>query len=223
MSEKPKRKPFGWQFWLFLIALVVLLQNLSKPVIIDGGSGRKKQGMTTAISNLGQLYYPLMDFNAEYGSFPNDETATLVKQKHPTNINLSGTSSNALFRQLFAAKLVDSEQIFYAKFDGAEKPDGDIRPGHLLEKGEVAFAYVANISIDDNSALPIAFAPIIPGTKKFDPKPFDGKAVVLRLDKSVSVLNINSNGEALLGGRQKLLDPNNELWNGKIPDIRYPE
>lgn len=93
----------------------------------------------------------------------------------------------------------------------------------MLEKGEVAFAYIANIFPDDNPSLPIAFAPIIPGTKKFDPKPFKGKAVVLRLNKSVSVLNINSNGDALLGGGKKLLDPNNGMWDGKIPDVRYPE
>ncbi|QTN33329.1 hypothetical protein HZ994_13740 [Akkermansiaceae bacterium] len=184
---------------------------------------KKNPVQAQAISNLGQLYYPLMDFNAEYGSFPSDETAALVREKHPSKTNLSGTSSNALFRQLFAAQLSDSEQIFYAKVDGARKPDGDISPGHLLEKGECAFAYIANISRDDHPALPIAFAPLIPGTKKFDPKPFDRKAVVLRLDRSVTVLNINSKGEALIGGGLHLLDPENGLWKGKIPDIRYPE
>ena len=183
----------------------------------------KKAELVEAISNLKQINLALYEFQMQYGSYPNDQTAELVRQKHPSKFNLSGTSSNARFRQLFAAKIVESEQIFYAKFPGVSRPDGDTSSGHLLDKGEVAFAYIAGLPTKDNPSLPIAFGPVIPGTNRFDPKPFKGKAIILRIDNSVSVIRIKENGEAMISGGESLLDPNNKLWNGKAPDIRYPE
>jgi hypothetical protein len=112
--------------------------------------------------------------------------------------------------------------MFYAKVPGAKKPDDDITPGNMLKKGEVAFAYVTGLSTKGNPARPIAFAPIIRGTKKFDPKPFDGKAVVLRADNSAVSLNIDADGHAIMGG-VNMLSPKNPIWGGETPDIRYPE
>jgi hypothetical protein len=184
---------------------------------------RTKPDRTEAISNLKQISLALYEFQKQYGSYPNDQTAELVRQKHPSEFNLSGTSSNALFRQLFASGIIESEEMFYAKFPKVSKPDGDISSGHLLEKGEVAFAYIAGLPTKDNPSVPIAFGPIIPGTNRFDPKPFKGKGIILRIDGSVSSIHIKENGEAMISGGESLLDPNNKLWNGKAPDIRYPE
>ncbi len=217
MNAEPKKyKPFGWRFWLLLFGSIVLFFSFIFIHTMPGD--RYGADRTEAISNLKQIGLALYEFQKQHGTFPNDQTAV----QHPSEFNLSGTSSNALFRQLFAAEIVESEQMFYAKFPGISKPDGDTSPGHLLEKGEVAFAYIAGLSTKDNPSLPIAFGPVIPGTNRFDPKPFKGKAIILRIDNSVSVIRIKENGEAFTGG-ESLLDPNNKLWNGKAPDIRYPE
>jgi hypothetical protein len=173
-------------------------------------------------SNAGQLWYALTGFNEEYGSFPNEKTATLVEKDFPTNTDLSVSSSNALFRQLFVSDQVDSEEIFFTKTPGSIRPDGDTTPGHLLEKGEVGFAYISGLSGTDDPTSPLLLAPLIPGTTKFDPKPFKGKAVVLKIDKSVEVYENQKDGHIYRDGID-LLSPKHPVWKGKAPDIRYPE
>jgi hypothetical protein len=217
MKEKPKS--FGWPFWLLLLGGIALLYGFAYK---SNSRPRNKGAQTEATSNLRQIGLALHEFHKEYGSFPNDETAEFVMKKHPSSTNLSGTSSNALFRQLFAAGIVENEAMFYANFPGVHKPDNDTSPGHLLEKGEVAFAYINGLSLEGNPSRPLAFGPVIPGTTKFDPKLFSGKGILLRIDCSVSSIFINKEGVAMAGS-QSLLSPENLLWGGKTPDIRYPE
>jgi hypothetical protein len=113
--------------------------------------------------------------------------------------------------------------MFYAKVSGTRKPDGVISPGEALEKGEVAFGYISGLSSEGNPARPIAFCPIIPGTDRFDPKPFKGKACVIRGDGSVISLNIGKNGHAFVGGIN-LLSAENPIWGDEDKiDIRYPD
>jgi hypothetical protein len=103
---------------------------------------------------------------------------------------------------------------------GSRKPDGIISPGKALAPGEVGFGYIAGLSTKGNPARPVAFAPIIPGTDRFDPKPFDGKAVVLRMDNSVTSLTIDENGHAILM-EKNMLSPENPVWGGHVPDVRH--
>lgn len=216
MNPQPKKyKPFGWQFWLLLIGCIVTLFYFIFSSILYP---RTTAARAEAIPNLKQIGFALHEYQDQYGTFPNDQTSA----QHPSEFNLSGSSSNAIFRQLFAAEIVDNEAMFYANFPGVSKPDGDITSGRLLEKGEVAFAYIAGLSAEDKPFLPIAFGPIIPGTIRFDPKPLNGKAIVLRIDGSISTLKLKPDGHAISNG-ENLLDPDNSLWNGKAPDIRYPE
>jgi hypothetical protein len=91
-----------------------------------------------------------------------------------------------------------------------------------LDKGEVGFAYVAGLSSAGNPSRPVAFAPVIPGTKRFDPKPFKGNAVFLRIDNSVVSMKIRKDGQVRAGGID-ILSAENPIWDGKAPDIRYPE
>ena len=183
---------------------------------------RKDSDQGRAISNLGQLYYALIGFDEEYGSFPNEETATRIREDFPTDIDLSGPSSNALFRQLFVAGKIDAEEIFYARIESIKKPDRNTSPGHLLEKGEVAFSYISGLSTKDDPTSPLLLTPLITGTTRFDPKPFKGKAVVLQIDKSVVVYEIQKDGHIYRDGID-LLSPKHPVWKGKTPDIRYPE
>ena len=48
----------------------------------------------------------------------------------------------------------------------------------------------------------IAFCPIIPGTDRFEPRSFKGKAVALRIDNPSGSHNINEDGHAvIIGGK----------------------
>lgn len=215
----PARKPFGRRFWLFQIVLIAVLAAFS---IYITCKQKKKADQTRTISSLRQIGFALLEFENVFGSYPSEATARLVTKQFPKHgHNLSG-SSNALFRQLFAAELTQSEAMFYAKVPGVRKPDGDITPGKLLKKGEIGFAYIAGLSSKGSPARPIALAPVIPGTKRFDSKPFEGKAVFLRGDNSVTSLPIGKDGRVLLNGID-ILSAENPIWDGKTPDIRYPE
>ena len=219
MDTKPKKKSFDWLNWVSLAFILTVLVAVILPM--RGHSSRKPK-QTEAVSNLRQIGFALLEFESQYGAYPNDETAAKVVTKTKTDLDLAGASSNTLFRQLFATGIVTSEGIFHAKVEGAKKPDGVISAGKALAPGEVAFGYIAGLSASGNPARPIAFCPIIPGTDRFDPEPFDGKAVVLLVDNSVRTLNIDGNGHAMLGP-QNILSPKNPIWDGQAPDIRYPE
>ena len=62
-----------------------------------------------------------------------------------------------------------------------------------------------------NPSRLLIVTPLIPGTDRFDPKRFDGKAIIMRMDNSVSSININSSGYVMLNGKN-LLDPTNPVW-----------
>jgi hypothetical protein len=63
---------------------------------------------------------------------------------------------------------------------------------------------------------------MIPGTDRFDPKPFKGKAVILKMDNSVTSLSIDKAGHAILDGRN-LMDPHHPIWEGHAPVIAWPD
>ena len=200
---------------LFVIVLLIIGPPLLRPT-------HRRADQTEAISNARQIGLALFEFESEYGAYPNTTTKALVEKEHGTAIDLTGSSSNALFRQLFAAQITQSEQMFYAKTKDSKRPDGDITPGHLLEPGENAFSYITGLTTADDPATPIALTPLIAGTKKFDPKPFKGRAVVLFVDNSVRSYDIAKDGHIYDKGIN-LLSPKHPVWKGKAPDIRYPE
>jgi hypothetical protein len=176
-----------------------------------------------ARSNARQIGLALMEFDIEYGSYPNVTTGSLVTKSHSAHgYDLSSVSSNALFRQLFVAQVTQGEGMFYAKIPGTIRADGNIAPGEALKKGEVAFSYISGLSSKGDPLTPLVLTPLIPGTTKFDPKPFDGKAIILHIDNSVRTYDIHKDSHIYDKGIN-LLSPKHPVWKGKAPDIRYPE
>lgn len=199
---------------LFVIGLV------SAPVTLRA---RKKTDQTEATSNARQVGLALFEFELEYGAFPNDTTAPIVTEMYPGHGHkITGNTSNASFRQLIAAEITQSEQMFYANVKGVKRPDGVITPGKALEKGEIGFTYIAGLSTEDDPSTPIVLTPLIPGTTKFDPKPHKGRAIILHIDNSVRSYQIHKDGHVYEKGIN-LLSPKHPVWNGRTPDIRYPE
>ena len=157
---------------------------------------QKKSDQVEAISNARQIVLALSEFEIEYGTFPNKQTAALLSKQNPdSGFDLSGTSSNALLRQLFAAGIIETEQIFYARTPGVGRPKSAIYPGYLLQSGENAFAYISGLSSAGNPGRSVLMAPIIPGTHRFDPEPFKGRAIIVRIDGSVGSYRIAEDGK----------------------------
>lgn len=96
---------------------------------------------------------------------------------------------------------------------------------HALEKGECGFAYIVGLATttDPQPAQPLLVTPLIPGTDHFDPKPFEGKAVIYWTDGSATVSPIDKHGHILDAAGKNLLDPANPIWHGKPPVIAWPE
>jgi type II secretory pathway pseudopilin PulG len=202
---------------LFVIMSIVAL--LLMPPIMGN---RNVADLTEASSHLRSLSLNLYAFDEEYGSFPDASTAVDVKESTGTPLTLGDSSSNQLFRQLLAT-LGRDEIIFWARTsrDG-KKPDNIIdSDATALAPGECSFSYVAGRSSADTGA-PVVMAPLIPGTTRFDPKPFGGKALVLFIGTSSTPLPIEPDGRVLVNGRD-LFDPAQPYWRGTPPDLKWPE
>jgi hypothetical protein len=186
---------------------------------------RIKADTEEARRNLRSMSLAFYEFETAYGAYPNASTAAEVKENTETILPLGAKFSNDIFRQLIAAEVCQSEAMFYAKIPGARKPDNVfIDAKTALVRGEVGYSCIAGLNSRSNPARPLVVTPLIPGTNKFDPKPFGGNAIILRVNSSgVNVLPINGNGEVIDSSGKHILDPANPIWGGETPQIVWPE
>ncbi len=218
MIAEPK-KSRSLEFTLGLIILIGIITIVWIRIDIRQREANREE----AFRNSRSFSVALFEFESEYGSYPNEATAAIVTKSFPKHgYDLTGKSSNAAFRQLLAAGIMQSEHSFYAKIKDSINPDGNILPKQALKKGEVGFAYISGLSTGNNPSTPLVLAPLIPGTTKFDPKPFVGHAIILHIDTSVHVHKIHEDGHVYSRGID-ILSAKYPVWNGKAPDIRYPE
>lgn len=192
---------------------------LTAPLILRSS---KKTYQTEAVNNARQIGFALFEFETIYRKLPDATTIAPVRSKSGSHLPLGTHSSNDYFRQLMASGIAVSEQMFYAKGQDTRKPDGLMDGSHALAKGECGFTYFMGAIATDSPARPLIAAPMIPGTDRFDPKPYKGKAVVLKLDNSVTSLPIDKSGHVILNGRN-MMDPHHPVWEGKPPAIAWPE
>ncbi|RYD23752.1 MAG: hypothetical protein EOP88_03000 [Verrucomicrobiaceae bacterium] len=178
-----------------------------------------KAVQTQAVSNLRQIGLAFFEFETEYGFFPNAETAMTVKQATDFKGDLKSETANDCFFQLIVAGIAQNRAMFqYGKPEepgaAAAKPAAD-----RLEK--CSYAYLPARDSAGHPGRPLVVAPLIKGTNLFDPKPFAGKAVVLRRDNSVSSVPIDEEGRAIIDGRD-LFDPGQPYWKGEEPSVKWP-
>ncbi|MEK7949794.1 hypothetical protein [Luteolibacter soli] len=214
----------GTLFNVFGIAIVIgLLMLLSAPVI-PKPPGRKAGDRREAINNAKQIFLALLDHQERYGSFPNEETMKKVAAEKGI-APFSLTTSNDYFRLLLAGGAA-SEKIGYCRYPAlpTHRPDNVISPlEQAFAKGEVGFAYVANLPADAPADTPLLVAPLIPGTLQFDQKPFDGHAVIVFMDGSAKSMTIRQdNGLVMINAAKTLFDLSAPCWKGKAPELKYP-
>lgn len=184
---------------------------------------RKKADLTEAVSNARQIGFALFEFESEFGAFPDGATAAAVRKKTGALLPLGTTTSNDLFRQLLAANITQSERMFYAHIPGAKKPDDNILGAEALKKAECGFTYLLGARITDNPSRPLVVTAMIPGSDRFDKNnALEGRAVVLRMDNSVTALPIDKDGHVMLDGRN-MMDPHHPIWDGHAPVIAWPD
>ncbi len=207
LTKRNISKGFTLVELLVVIAIIAALAAMATPVIMKQN---KKAAMTEATSNAKQIFYLLVEFDQDYGEFPGDDTAVDELSGY------SGSNSNDYLAQLIEGGYTKSEEIFYAKGGASnnKKPDNVItNKTDQLKKGECGFAYVKGMSTSDNSGRPVLFAPY-DASQKFKPDPYDGKAVVLRIDGAVKQLLLNkTSNKAKIGGGKTLFDTGTDtVW-----------
>lgn len=181
---------------------------------------RKKADMITAMNNSKKLFFLMVEFDQDFGSFPNDDTANDDDDLK----NYKGKHSNDYLGQFIAGGYTLSEEIFHAKggSNTVKKPDNDISTkAKTLEAGECGFAYVKGLSTSDHSGKPLLLAPMTGKGFKFDPEPYNGKAIVLRIDGSVKIYQIDANGDVVLPNGKKLFEGGKDtVWGEKGLDAK---
>ncbi len=203
---------------LSFMALAVLA-GITAPLVIRA---QKDGARAEAIANAKSTGFALFNFAQDYGDYPSDATAAQVLQNNPQSINFATTSSNACFRQLFAGGIVDTENSFHARIAGSRPPDGRTDGGEFLAKGECGYAYMLGADPRADLPQPLMLSPLVPGTRRFDPKPFGRKAVILWTNQNVTALPIARDGRVMHQGID-LLDPAHPMWAGKPARLVEPE
>jgi hypothetical protein len=182
-----------------------------------GGKGHQS---SRALANARQIGCALYEFEQEYGSCPSPLTVDKVKKDTGTTWRLEDRTANGLLKQLIVTEMLPSEDFFRCWGSGEKRPDNVFaKESDALAKGECGFAYI----VCNFPVAPRLVAPLVPGTRQFDPKPFDGKAVVLFGDCRVMRLPINKAGEVVDSARKNLFDPSHPHWGGKPFEVVYPE
>jgi hypothetical protein len=200
--------------------LMLVLFGLSAPVILKSKKSPKR---AETINNIKQLNLALIDFEADYGRFPDATTIADVQSETHTTLALGTSTSNDYFRQLIAAGN-RSERIFWAPIPATPRKPNDVLGADALKKGECSFAYVTGLTTADDPATPVAMTPMIPGTYQFDSSAFGDKAIILRIDGSAKseTIRFDTKEVSIQGGRT-LFDTRLPHWHGKRPDLKWPE
>lgn len=172
-----------------------------------------------AVNNARQSGIALLEFESEFGSFPNEETAAAVKEATGTKADLRGATANDCLFQLIASGIVMTDRIF------SLEPSAEgvaLNPQPLMNLQKCVFSYLSGMSATGNPNRPLLVTPLVSGTGLFDRKALGGKAVILKVDNTATTVDIEQDGTVIMNGMD-LFDPAQSFWEGKVPPIRWPE
>jgi len=218
------RRGFTLVELLVVIVIIAALAGLTAPMVIRQ---RKKADQTEAVSNARQIGIALFEFETEYGNFPDASTAKVVATNTDTQASSGGTA-NDRFRQLIRSGIAQAEGIFYCKTVYSKKPDNAFNTDeNALARGEVGYGMMvktddSGLSASGNPARPIVMAPFTAELgEKFDFEMYDGKAVILKLDNSVSSIPIiQKSGLPKMNGKNLTEGGPDTVW-GTDTTVKY--
>ncbi len=203
---------------------------VSFPVILKQS---KAADRTTAISGLKFIGACLIEFDTEYGGFPDDKTALEVKKATKTDFTLTGTYSNDYFRQMLAGGGGKSEKPFWCRTAQSPKrcDDDFSTPVRALAAGEVGYSYIMasptqGLSANGEPSCPVVVAPSYQfrADWTFDPEPYAAKMVALRIDNSAAAMTIDDDRKVHTNAGKTLEETGEGTpWGTKItPFLRAP-
>lgn len=221
-QSRPRRASLNWpQILFFLILILITTFLISRlPLLRAAKPAHKGQ----ALKNLKEIGAALLDFEEQYGDYPSERTAALLKEKDRWSPS-EQESANFYLAQLLASKSVDTETIFYLQnHKGFRKGDDRFETAdEALEKGENSFGYVMLTNRqtvhEKGATYPIVTAPLARGgtDPRFNDRPFDGHFIYLRNDTSAVSGKIAKDGKGEIKGRRPFallydeLDPETQL------------
>ena len=223
------RSDFWVVCWGIGVCFVLYLVLADTPFLRRRG---RHGNQVVTMNNGKSLMLALDDFSSEYGGFPDDATAQIMRERTASPLKLKGEFSNDYFRQLIAAGVAKSEDPFYSQSSySPRKPDNQFDGAECLKAGEVGFAYIMNgtkaLPNDDPNRI-IACAPVLnaAATGEFDPEPFKGYAMMVYLDSSVKRTPIRRGDHKVqvCGAKTLLENGADTIWGTAItPTIRPPQ
>ncbi len=204
---------------LLLLGCASLQAQITTPGLFKALKGQKAKGQQMkVVQHAKQIGFALFQFDADYGRWPGEKSAEELNKETNGEAQVAADSSNDCFFQLISGGYVDNPELFAPdrKDQAGAKKDKPNKLEHCF------FSYISGGSSANPAAQPLVMAPLIKGKKTFDPKPLNGKAVVLLIDMSVHVMDINEEGRVMIDGKD-LFDPKQPYWNGKEPTVKWPE
>jgi prepilin-type N-terminal cleavage/methylation domain-containing protein len=227
-SPHHNRKGFTLMELLVVITIIVTLAGIATPQI---AKHLRTKDRIVALSNARQLGFGLRDFEEEYGSLPDRETARAVVERTESKLSLTGDTANDYLRQLLAAGIVKSEEPFWAPTATSKRrPDNVFEGTDALRPGEVGFAYILNgtgAMPTDNPNHYVAVTPVTNAAKgEFDSHTYLDKAVALSVDGSVTLLDIRpETGKVHVAkGRTLLETGSGTRWGNDVhPVLKAPK
>jgi len=93
----------------------------------------------------------------------------------------------------------------------------------VMLQGDLAMSTTSN-----NSGCALAVAPLRPNSgganPEFNKKPYDGKAVYLRIDQAVKQNRVDDSGKVGIPGNRTLFDTGPDtVWDTDNPDVKAPK
>ncbi|MES2437849.1 MAG: sigma-70 family RNA polymerase sigma factor [Verrucomicrobiota bacterium] len=182
-------------------------------------AAKSKEMRLRMMNNARHIGIALFEFEREYGSYPNEETAAAVKERTNTKADVKAATANDCFFQLIASGIARTDRFF-----SMEEPEEgeDMNPESQMNLEKCAFSFLSGTNSSGDPRRPLAVFPMVPGTGRFDRKMLGGQAVILRLDNSVNSVPIAQDGTAIENGMD-IFDPSQPYWRGNVPSIRWAE
>lgn len=219
-QRRQKRRDRRWLLALLLV--VVALGFFIRAKYVEYDRRRTVWIVKETVSHLRQIGLGLLEFENEYGKFPDASTMEEVKKQTGTSLTLSDASSNDLFKQLLAQKFIEQENLFGVSRTHSKRPDGFYdSDATALSAGECHLAYIIGPLLTSEPSRPLVFGPVRPGIRGVDSEMLDGKMVVLFTDNSVKSCRMDPKGVIWINGTA--LDLSDPVWHGKPLEIKWPK
>ena len=188
--------------WVTLGVVVVLFMILS--FYASHSTCCRPSERTRAVHNAKNIQVALFMYAGDHdGTYPSEKTAGEAE---------SGDTAAACFNQLINLGVVSDERVFWSKKNSVshtvpkEKPNDD----GILTAGENAWGYVRGLTTSSPAETPIIFDSSV-SVGEFNTLVWDGKAIVVRLDGSVTAMEVTPTSDTSgriyeeVNGKKKLL------------------